>query len=63
MGMLMHHTWLTQQEEQKKAEMPVKEAPKPVPAEPVEEPEKAVETAKKPVKRVTRNTGRKRTGK
>ena len=43
--------------------MPVKEASEPVKAEPVEETKEAVKTAKEPVKRVARNTGRKRTGK
>ena len=56
MGMLMHHTWLAQQKAKDEPKMPVKEASEPVKAESVEE-------AKEPVKRVARNTGRKRTGK
>ena len=53
MGMLMHHTWVEQQNAVKQAEMSAKEASSPVEAEPVVEEPKAVETAKKPVKRAT----------
>ena len=63
MGMLMHHTWLNQQNAENEAKKSVKEASEPVKAEPVEETKEAVKTAKEPVKRVARNTGRKRTGK
>ena len=53
MGMLMHHTWVEQQNAIKQAEMSAKEASSPVEAESVVEKPKAVETAKKPVKRAT----------
>ena len=63
MGMLMHHTWLAQQKAKDEQKMPVKEVSEPVKAEHVEGTKEAVKTAKEPVKRATRNTGRKRTGK